>query len=127
MNGSAVDSAVATLFCIGLFNMESCGIGGGGFMNVYLKNENKSIIYDFRETAPAAANKSMFLNASSVFGKLKNYHLILHPFICFHEKIDLKNVGSTNLFCVISLRVKKVINEENVCFSNSYRSLLTIS
>ena len=67
-NGSAVDAAVATLFCIGLINMQSCGIGGGGFMNVYLRNENKSIIYDFRETAPAAANETMFKNASSTEG-----------------------------------------------------------
>jgi len=70
MGGSAVDSAVATLFCTGLFNMESCGIGGGGFMNVYIRATKKSIIYDYRETAPAAATKDMFLNKSSVFGGL---------------------------------------------------------
>lgn len=70
--GSAVDAAVATVFCVGLLNMHSCGIGGGGFMNVYLRKEKKSIIYDFRETAPAAATQKMFIpkNASSVIGGL---------------------------------------------------------
>ena len=69
--GSAVDSAIATLFCVGVFNLHSCGIGGGGFMNVYIRDQKKSIIYDFRETAPAAATRDMYRpdNASSTVGK----------------------------------------------------------
>ncbi|XP_065663083.1 glutathione hydrolase 1 proenzyme [Hydra vulgaris] len=69
-NGSAVDATVATLICIGLVNMHSCGLGGGGFMNVYERKTKKSFIYDFRETAPAAANETMFINASSTEGAL---------------------------------------------------------
>ena len=34
-NGSAVDAAVATLFCLGVHDMHSGGIGGGFHMVVY--------------------------------------------------------------------------------------------
>ena len=62
--GSAVDAAVASLFCIGLLNMHSGGIGGGGFLNFYNRTEKKTYIYDFREVAPLSANETMYVNAS---------------------------------------------------------------
>jgi len=34
-NGSAVDAAIATLFCLGVHDMHSGGIGGGFHMVVY--------------------------------------------------------------------------------------------
>ncbi|KAH6913849.1 gamma-glutamyltranspeptidase [Coprinopsis sp. MPI-PUGE-AT-0042] len=63
--GNAVDSAVATTFCIGVVNMYSSGIGGGGFMTVRIPPQSpgkSSQVYtiDFRETAPALANETMF-------------------------------------------------------------------
>ncbi len=38
-------------------------IGGGGFMIIHLKN-GKNISIDFRETAPAAASRDMYLDAN---------------------------------------------------------------
>ncbi|EDO37680.1 predicted protein [Nematostella vectensis] len=60
--GSAVDSAVATLFCVGLLNLHSTGIGGGGFMLVYQRDTKKAKFLDFREVAPGAANSTMYVN-----------------------------------------------------------------
>ncbi|RIA86081.1 gamma-glutamyltranspeptidase [Glomus cerebriforme] len=57
--GSAVDAAIATELCIGTINAFSAGIGGGGFMIIRDSNGTAEVI-DFRETAPAAANKTMF-------------------------------------------------------------------
>ena len=63
-NGSAVDSAIATMLCVGVINLHSTGIGGGGFMLVYNRSGQVAEVFDFRETAPAAATKDMFKNAS---------------------------------------------------------------
>lgn len=67
--GNAVDAAVATTFCTGVANPFSCGIGGGGFMVYFNKKSSKFHVYDYRETAPAATNETMYLNKSSTIGK----------------------------------------------------------
>lgn len=63
-NGSAVDSAIATMLCVGIINMHSTGIGGGGFMLVYNRSRASAEVFDFRETAPEKAKEDMFKNAS---------------------------------------------------------------
>jgi hypothetical protein len=69
--GSAVDAAISATLCIGVVNMFSSGIGGGGFMTVKLPGEQAWTI-DFRETAPSRSNSTMFLRdpLSSMFGGL---------------------------------------------------------
>ncbi|XP_045536410.1 glutathione hydrolase 1 proenzyme isoform X5 [Papilio machaon] len=59
-NGSAVDAAIAAMFCNGLYNQQSMGLGGGFFMTVYIKEEGKAYTVIARETAPAAATANMF-------------------------------------------------------------------
>ena len=61
---TAVDSAIATMLCVGVINLHSTGIGGGGFMLVYNRSGQVAEVFDFREIAPAAATKDMFKNAS---------------------------------------------------------------
>lgn len=51
-DGSAVDAAIAAMFCLGVINMHSSGIGGGGVMLVYNRSAKAASIIDFRETAP---------------------------------------------------------------------------
>ena len=88
-NGSAVDSAVATLFCIGVINMHSAGIGGGGFMVIYSKAKKEVKVYDYREEAPGKANQTMYVNSSlsskigNVFKMLKCWvFAIVNKFSC---------------------------------------------
>ncbi|XP_041373230.1 glutathione hydrolase 1 proenzyme-like [Gigantopelta aegis] len=69
-NGNAVDSAIATLLCMGLADAHHMGIGGGFFMTIYNRTTGKSVIIDARETAPLAADKNMFQNVSSDIGGL---------------------------------------------------------
>ena len=59
-NGSAVDAAIAAMFCLGVINMQSSGVGGGGVMLVYVRKLKKAKVIDFRETAPAATTSDMF-------------------------------------------------------------------
>ena len=72
-NGTAMDSAIASLFCIGIYNMHSAGIGGGGFLTVYKKSTKFVEVIDFREEAPGKANRKMYAGGamSSVVGKVK--------------------------------------------------------
>ena len=57
--GNAVDAAVATGFALCVVEPNATGIAGGGVM--LIRNEKGELSYiDFRETAPAAANKYMW-------------------------------------------------------------------
>lgn len=59
-DGTAVDAAIATLFCNGVFNPHSMGIGGGFLMTIYLRERGEVITLNARETAPAASSPNMY-------------------------------------------------------------------
>jgi gamma-glutamyltranspeptidase/glutathione hydrolase len=59
--GNAVDAAVATALAVGVTNPASCGIGGGGFMLIYIASDRAFYALDYRETAPLKAHPDMFM------------------------------------------------------------------
>ncbi|HTY51008.1 MAG TPA: gamma-glutamyltransferase [Steroidobacteraceae bacterium] len=59
--GNAVDAAVAIGYAEAVTNPCCGNIGGGGFMVIHLVNPARDIFINFRETAPAAATRDMFL------------------------------------------------------------------
>jgi gamma-glutamyltranspeptidase/glutathione hydrolase len=63
MGGNAVDAAVATEFSLAVCYPEAGNIGGGGFMVIRTKDGNTDVI-DYREKAPALANRDMYLDKS---------------------------------------------------------------
>ncbi len=84
--GSAVDAAVASSFCVGVVNLHSTGIGGGGFLIYYNATNKSSIMIDFRETAPNnITDETMEIytndNTSTVNGQYSS-QFILHGIIC---------------------------------------------
>ncbi len=59
--GNAIDAAVSIGFALSVTSSSNGNIGGGGFLVASMSNgENFSL--DFREKAPASANKNMFLD-----------------------------------------------------------------
>lgn len=59
-NGSAVDAAIATLFCNGVVNCQSMGLGGGFLMTVYDRKTKTSYALNAREAAPGLASEEMY-------------------------------------------------------------------
>ncbi|EMO64430.1 gamma-glutamyltransferase [Leptospira borgpetersenii serovar Pomona str. 200901868] len=60
LGGNVVDVAVATSFAISVTRPHSTGLGGGGFLILYLKEFSEPIAFDFRERAPNAASRDMY-------------------------------------------------------------------
>jgi len=59
--GNAIDAAAATALAVGVTNPASCGIGGGGFMLIYLARTHSFYALDYRERAPMAASATMYV------------------------------------------------------------------
>jgi len=60
--GNAIDAAVAAAATLGVTDPFSCGIGGGGFMVIFLAKDKRVITIDHREMAPAAFTPAVFLD-----------------------------------------------------------------
>jgi gamma-glutamyltranspeptidase/glutathione hydrolase len=61
--GNAVDAGIAVMFALSVVNPEAGNIGGGGFMVVRMRDGTTAAL-DFREKAPLAATRDMYLDST---------------------------------------------------------------
>ncbi len=76
--GNAIDAAIATQLALAVVYPNAGNLGGGGFMVARLAN-GETLSLDYRETAPAAAHRDMYLDADgkvvegkSIYGHLSS-------------------------------------------------------
>ncbi|MCH8334430.1 MAG: gamma-glutamyltransferase [Proteobacteria bacterium] len=60
--GNAVDAAIATAFAMSVTWPTGGNIGGGGFL-IYHRADGEATAFDFREKAPLASTRTMYLDA----------------------------------------------------------------
>ena len=61
--GNAVDAAIATQLALAVVYPAAGNLGGGGFMVAHLK-DGKNVTIDYREKAPGAASRDMYIDAT---------------------------------------------------------------
>jgi len=99
--GNAVDAAIAVGFALVVTHPAAGNLGGGGFMMIRLKNEKTTAI-DYREMAPAAATRNIYLDKSGNLiqgegGSLVGYRAAGVPGTVRGLELALKRYGSGKL------------------------------
>lgn len=75
--GNAVDAAVTVGFTLAVTFPRAGNLGGGGFMLIYLAQEDRVIAIDYREKAPLKGSRDMYLDINGHVDKEKSRHGIL--------------------------------------------------
>src|SRR5689334_10776946 len=99
--GNAVDAAIAVAFALQVTHPAAGNLGGGGFMMIRLKNGRTTAI-DYREMAPAAANRDVYLDKNGNLiegegGSLVGYRAAGVPGTVRGMELALKKYGSGKL------------------------------
>ena len=99
--GNAVDAAIAVAFALAVTHPAAGNLGGGGFMMIRLKNGRTTAI-DYREMAPAAANRNVYLDKDGNVikgegGPIEGYRAAGVPGTVRGMELALKKYGSGKL------------------------------
>ena len=99
--GNAIDAAIAVAFALAVTHPSAGNLGGGGFMMVRLQNEKTTAI-DYREMAPAAASRDIYLDRQGNLikgegGSLLGYRAAGVPGMVRGMELALKKYGSGRL------------------------------
>ncbi|QUM77328.1 gamma-glutamyltransferase [Moritella sp. 24] len=107
--GNAIDAAVAVGYALAVTLPRAGNLGGGGFMLVYLADEQRSVAIDYREVAPQGAYPNMFLDEEgNPSKKLSRYHglAVGVPGTVLGFELALQKYGTMSLAQVIAPAIK---------------------
>ena len=74
--GNAVDAAVATAFAAGVVEPPMSGVGGGGYMSIFLQETRQRVVVAFPMQAPQAAAPDMWELAEGYDTELFGWRLV---------------------------------------------------
>jgi gamma-glutamyltranspeptidase/glutathione hydrolase len=99
--GNAIDAAIAVAFALAVTHPAAGNLGGGGFMMIRLKS-GKTTAIDYREMAPAAATRNVYLDKNGNLiegegGSLVGYRAAGVPGTVRGMELALKKYGSGKL------------------------------
>ncbi len=107
--GNAVDAAVAMGFTLAVTLPRAGNLGGGGFMIIHSAAKNETVALDYREMAPAAATKDMYLDAAGNVDEQKSrysYHSVGVPGTVAGLALALERYGSLPLAKVLAPAIR---------------------
>lgn len=100
--GNAVDAAVAVGFALAVTEPNAGNLGGGGFMLIHFA-DGRSTFLDFRERAPAAAHRNMYLDPDGnvTEGSVVGYRAVGVPGTVRGLALALKKYGTLSWQSVV--------------------------
>lgn len=121
--GNAVDAAVGTAFALNAAEPFASGIGGGGFMVIYLAKENKVTVINYREKAPARAAPNMFMDGGKTNEKWRREHglAVAVPGALAGWSLALSKYGTKELADVMQRGIE--IAEEGLSISKTFSKI----
>jgi len=75
--GNAVDAAVTVGFTMAVTYPRAGNLGGGGFMLIYLQGTKETVAIDYREKAPLAARREMYIDKKGSVDEEKTLRSII--------------------------------------------------
>ncbi|MFQ6109366.1 MAG: gamma-glutamyltransferase, partial [Candidatus Aminicenantales bacterium] len=121
--GNAVDAAITTAFALNACEPFASGIGGGGFMVVYLARPKKVTVINFRDKAPHRAYPEMFMEGGKIKEERRRTHglSVAVPGALAGWVYALKNYGTKSLAEVAEKAIE--IAEKGFPVSQTFSSI----
>ena len=107
--GNAIDAAVAVGFALAVTLPRAGNLGGGGFMLVHSAGSGETVAIDYREMAPSAARRDMYLDAAGKVDKKKarfSHHAVGVPGTVAGLTLALERYGTWPLDRVLEPAIR---------------------
>jgi gamma-glutamyltranspeptidase/glutathione hydrolase len=126
--GNAIDAAIAVAFTLAVIYPSAGNLGGGGFMMIR-GNDGAATAIDYRETAPAAAKRDMFVGPDGKLlegegSSLQGYRAAGVPGTVAGMALALKKFGSGKLTWAELIEPARKLAADGFVVSNRTAKLL---